>query len=287
MVGRAAGHDAHLADVLDLLPGEGDVIQDDLSLPDAGGDGLAQGLGLLVDLLHHKVLIAALFRRVNVPLDALGLLLDGVQLLVVEGNGLPGEDGDLPVLQAVDVPGVGEDGGHIAGDEVLPLAHANDKGAILAHGEQLFRAVRAEDAQGIAAFYPGNDLLDGLQHIPCIVIFQQLGHHLGVRIRGELHPPAHQTVFQLQVVFDDAVVHHHELAPIADLRVGVYIAGGAVGGPPGVANAHCAGQAFASLQNALQHAQAPFGLDHMQAGTVVYRHTGGVIPPVLQLLQAV
>ena len=83
MVGRAAGHDAHLADVLDLLPGESDVVQDDLSLSDAGGDGLAQGLGLLVDLLHHEVLIAALFRRVNVPLDALGLLLAGGELLVV------------------------------------------------------------------------------------------------------------------------------------------------------------------------------------------------------------
>ena len=86
-------------------------------------------------------------------------------------------------------------GGTSLGDEILPVPHADNQGAVLAHGEQLFRAIRAEDTQGIAALYPGDHLLDGLQHIPCIVIFQQLGHHLGVRIRGELHSPTHQRFF--------------------------------------------------------------------------------------------
>ena len=61
-------------------------------------------------------------------------------------------------------------------------------------------------------------------------------------------------IFQVQIVFDDAVVHHGEQSPVADLGVGVHITGRAVGSPPGVADAHGAGQLFAALEDAVQHA---------------------------------
>ena len=61
-------------------------------------------------------------------------------------------------------------------------------------------------------------------------------------------------VFQVQIVFDDAVVHHGEQAPVADLGVGVDVGRGPMGGPPGVADAHRAGQLFAALEDAVQHA---------------------------------
>ena len=60
-------------------------------------------------------------------------------------------------------------------------------------------------------------------------------------------------VFQVQIVFDDAVVHHGEQSPVADLGVGVHIRRRAVGGPPGVADAHGARQLFAALEDAVQH----------------------------------
>ena len=54
-----------------------------------------------------------------------------------------------------------------------------------------------------------------------------------------------------------------------------------------MADAHGAGQLFAALEDAVQHAQAPLGLHHVDAGVVVHRHARGVIAAVLQLLQAI
>ena len=61
-------------------------------------------------------------------------------------------------------------------------------------------------------------------------------------------------VFQVQVVFDDAVVHHSEQAPVADLGMGIDVGRGPMGGPPGVTDAHGTGQLFAALEDAVQHA---------------------------------
>ena len=52
---------------LDILRRQMHVVQHHPAVPDAGGDGLADGLGLLEDLLEHEVGIAPLFRRGNVP----------------------------------------------------------------------------------------------------------------------------------------------------------------------------------------------------------------------------
>ena len=197
MVGGAASHDEHLAQILDLFFRQGDVVQHDFPIPDAGGDGLPKSLGLLADFLHHEVLVAALFRRGDVPLDALRLLLDGLQLLVVEVDGVPGEDGNLLILQPVDVPGAGEDGRDIRSDIVLPFPDADDEGAILPHGEDAVRAVGADDTQRVAALHLGDDLLDSFQHVAFVVVFQHLSHNFRVGVRDELHAPADEVVFQV------------------------------------------------------------------------------------------
>ena len=287
MVRGAAGHDKHLAQILDLLLCQGDVVQHDFPAPDTGGDGLPKSLGLLADFLHHEVLVAALFRRGDIPLDALRFLLDGLQLLVVEVDGVPGENGNLLVLQPVDVPGAGEDGRHVAGDIVLPFPDADDQGAVLPHGENAVRAVGADDAQRVAALHLGDDFLNGLQHVAFVVVFQHLGHHFRVGVGDELHAPADEMVFQVQVILDDAVVHHGEQATVADLGMGIDVGRGPMGGPPGVTDAHSAGQLFAALEDAVQHAQTPLGLYHVDAGVVVHCHARRVIAPVLQFLQAV
>ena len=190
MVGGAAGHKKHPADVLNVLPAQADIVQNHPALPDAGGDGLAQGLRLLADLLHHKVLIAGLLRGGRVPFHGLHRLFQGVQVAVEKADPLPFQHGDLPVVQPADLPGVAENGGHVRGDEVFPPAQAHDQRAVLAHGEDLLRAVRADDPQGVAALHPAKDPPDGFQHVPLIVVLQQLGHHLGVRVGGKGHAPA-------------------------------------------------------------------------------------------------
>ena len=69
--------------------------------------------------------------------------------------------------------------------------------------------------------------------------------------------------------------------------MGVNIVGLAVGGPAGVADAQVAGQISAVMGQILQHLQAALGLLHLQPCGAEHRHTGGVIAPVFQALQAV
>ena len=69
--GGAAGHQENLAEVLDILVGEGNLLQHHLPQVrvDAAPEGVDQGPGLLEDLLLHEVLVARLFRHGRAPGD--------------------------------------------------------------------------------------------------------------------------------------------------------------------------------------------------------------------------
>ena len=67
--------------------------------------------------------------------------------------------------------------------------------------------------------------------------FHQVRDDFGVGFGGEGVAFGLQAVLQLQVVFDDAVVHHHHVAVAIAMRMGVLFGGPAVGGPAGVPDA--------------------------------------------------
>ena len=69
---------------------------------------------------------------------------------------------------------------------------------------------------------------------------QQVDDDLGVGLRGEDIAFALEEVAQFLVVLDDAVVHHRH-AIMGEMRVGVGLAGLAVGRPAGVRDAQHAG----------------------------------------------
>ena len=89
---------------------------------------------------------------------------------------------------------------------------------------------------------------------------------------------------QFQVVFDDAVVHHRDVAyPVG---MGVGLGGAPVGGPAGVADAHLTREGVLPQQvfQLLQFAQAAAD---GQAVIADHRHPRRVIAPVLQPFQPV
>ena len=75
IIGRAAGRND---DFMDLGKIDVQVVQYNFPISDSRGDGRFHRPGLLHDLLEHEVVVAALFRRLDVPCDAAGLLGDGV-----------------------------------------------------------------------------------------------------------------------------------------------------------------------------------------------------------------
>ena len=65
IVGRSAGSDDDLMEMCQILLRQGEAVQHDLVILQAWCQSPLYGLGLFHDLLHHEVLIAALFRRRN------------------------------------------------------------------------------------------------------------------------------------------------------------------------------------------------------------------------------
>ena len=137
--------------MLEVLVGQGEVVQHDLAVLDARLDGGLEGVRLLHDLLEHEVLIAALLRRRDVPRDVGDLLLDRAAHRVVDRDPLRREVGDLALLQVDDVLRVRHEGRHVGAEEVLPHPDAQDQRRGVAGREQAAVLLRAQDAEGIGA----------------------------------------------------------------------------------------------------------------------------------------
>ena len=116
--------------------------------------------------------------------------------------------------------------------------------------------------------------------LPLVEVGDELGHHLGVRLRGEGDPLAHKEFLQLRVILNDAVVDHGDLPAAADLGVGVYVAGGAVGGPAGVSDPRDAVHRGAAAEHVRENLKPPLGLIDLQRLRLggVHRHAGAVVP---------
>ena len=288
MVAGAAGHNKDAADIPNFPVGHGQVAEHHPALLNTAGDGLGDGGGLLEDLLQHEVGIAALFRRVHVPVDIVPLLFHRAAALVIDADANRGHHGQLAVVHVHHVPGVPQQRCHVGGDEVLPLAVAQQQRRVLPGGNEPIRRVGAQDTQGIGTLHRRQHTGDGLEHVAAVPVVpvQQLGHHLRVRLGAEGIALFQQLLFQLRVVFDDAVVHHGEAAALADLRVGVGVVGLAVGGPAGMADADNAGHGLALVRQVGQRLQTALGLLHTQTVRTAHGHTGGVIAPVFQPAQS-
>ncbi len=128
--GGAAGGDGDLGGAADVVGGEVEVVEEDVAgvEGDAAEGGVADGAGLLVDLLGHEVLVAGFFGLDGVPGDALDVEGQGMALEVGEGDAFAGEHGELAVGEEVDVAGVVEDSGDVGGEEELAFADADDGG---------------------------------------------------------------------------------------------------------------------------------------------------------------
>jgi hypothetical protein len=85
---RGAARDDHdAAEVPDLVPGHPELLEEELVAADAVADRLLHGLRLLVDLLEHERLEAALLGALEIPVDLLrGRRLD---LLAVDETRTP------------------------------------------------------------------------------------------------------------------------------------------------------------------------------------------------------
>ena len=165
MVGRAAGNDEDAIHVFDIIRRHIQIVQHHPAVPDAGRDGLADSLGLFKDLLDHKVGVAALLRRRDIPVHRHTGLIHRHQLAVEHIDAVPGDDGDLSVVHIAHIPGIAQDGGDVGGQEISLLAIPQDQGAVLAGGNDGIGIIAAQNAEGVGALDPVQGTGNRVQHV--------------------------------------------------------------------------------------------------------------------------
>ena len=208
----------------------------------AVGDRLGDGVGLLVDLLEHERLVAALLGGLLVPVDARDLALDRRAVGLQERRRRRAHDDDLVVLDELHVARVGEEGGDRGGEELLAVAAADDQRALLARADERVGLVGAHRDERVVALELGVGGAHGLDEAAeRHVVGDEVGDDLGVGLRGEVRAHVAEAALEREVVLDDPVDDDVDAVGRVEVRVGVGLGDAAVRRPARVADAAVAG----------------------------------------------
>ena len=123
---------------------------------------------------------------------------------------------DHDVLRAL------EDGRHVAREEALPVADADDERDVHPRSDDPIRVIGMHDADGVRATNLTQREPDGLDEIAVVLRLDEVREDLGVGVGGEPMPAAASRL-DLGVVLDDPVVDEGQLAGAVDVRVGVRV----------------------------------------------------------------
>ena len=202
----------------------------------------AQGIGhaadLLVDLLEHVVGIVPLADILFGHFDCGDVVVGAVPLHRGKGKALPGQCGNLVVVEVNHITRVTDDGAHVAGKKVLSLADPQDERTAPASPDDEARQLGMDDGDPVGA----RDLTQRLAHrrhkgslgaLRCPVkgTADEMCQHLGVGLRLKLMALLLQLGAQRGVVLDDTVVNEGEFSRTVGVRMGVLTGDLAVGGP--------------------------------------------------------
>ncbi len=238
MVRGAAGHDhdpPRAAQHLVVELGEVDAV----GAGRAVGDRLGHCVRLLVDLLEHERLVAALLCLLGIPVDPLDRAVDGRAGGGEELDALGPDDDDLVVEDVLDVARVGEEGGDPGSEELLAVAAADDQRALLARADDHAGLVGGDGHEGVVAAQAVVGAADGLGQLAGLVELarDQVRHDLDVGLGGEVGAVGQELLLELHVVLHDPVDHDVHAVVGVEVRVRVLLGDAAVGGPARVADA--------------------------------------------------
>ena len=202
----------------------------------------AERLGLLVDLLEHEVLEAALLGGLGRPVHLGDRPLAGRARHVGDRDPRGPKVGDVALLEEDHAVRVGQDRRHVGGEERLALADPDDQGHVHAGPHQAMRLGAVHDRDGVGALGPGQGGPHRGREVAGVGLLDEVGEGLRVRLGGEGVAARLEAVAELAEVLDDPVVDHRDVAGAVDVRVGVEVVGPAVGRPPGVRQADPGGR---------------------------------------------
>ena len=262
------------------------VERDAVGTVDPAGDALAQRLGLLVDLLEHEMLVAALLGRLGRPVDGRHGALERDAGDVRHGDAPRSEIRDVAVLEEDDLVGVGQDRRDVGGEEALAVAEPDDERHVLAGADQAIALADVHDHDREGPLETAEGVADGIGEIAVVRLLDEMGDRLGVGLAGQDMAARLEPLAQIAEVLDDPVVDDRDLARAVTVGMGVEVVRSAVGGPSRV------GQADRGMRRPIgdrgleiDQLAGPL-LDEQVAGVVDERDAGRVVAAVLEPLQS-
>src|ERR1700730_7845460 len=231
------------------------------------------------------MVVAALFRHDGVPGDMLRRALDGPAVMIHYADALLGKHGDVAVGEEKDFARVLQQRGNVAGNKKFALADADHGRWSHTCRNDLVRVFRRHEHERVDAAQLFQRAAYGFFEWRGLgMLLHQVRDDFGVGFRDELVSLALQLLFELQIVFDNAVVHDNDLAGAVAMRVRVLFGRSAMGGPARVADSVGAlDRRF--LENFFEIAQFSRRPPHFQLGLVHHRDSRRVISAVFELAQ--
>ena len=207
-------------------------------MPHAVSDRLRDRRRLLVDLLEHERLVAALLRALVVPVELDGVVLDRFAGSVEEPRAVGRDRDDLAVPRELDGARLAQERRRVRAEEHLVLADADDERDLVPGPHEQPRVVSVDDDEGEVPLELGECLPDGLHEVAVVVALDQVRHGLRVGLGGERVALGGKALLQLAVVLDDPVEDDRDPRGIASgERMRVLLSDRAVGRPARVTEA--------------------------------------------------
>ena len=255
-------------------------------MADAVADRLGDGLGLLVDLLEHERLVAALLGALVVPVELDRIVLDLRAVDAGEDRALGRDRDDVAVVGELHLARLLQERGRVRGEEHLALADADHERRLVPRRDEDVGVVVVDDDEGEVPLELGERALDGLREIAVVVALDQVGNGLRVGLGAERVPIGEQALAQLPVVLDDPVQDDRQLRAVAaGQRVRVRLRDAAVGRPAGMAEPVGRLRAVRASR-LLQVLEIADGADVLEPAGFAQRDPGGVVAAIFEPFQA-
>jgi hypothetical protein len=285
VVRGAAGDDHDAAEILDLELRQPDAFEDELAPPSAVSDRLADRGGLLVDLLEHERLVAALLRDFVVPVDRLDLLVLHLAVLGEEARALGSDRDDLALVDQLHLPCLAQERGDSGREEHLTVTHPDDERTLPARTDEQVGMVVVDDDEREVAFELVVGGADCGDQVAGVVTLDEMRHDFRVGRRAERVSVSLERPLELAEVLDDAVQHHGDTAVVtARERMRVLLVDGAVRRPTRVAETVVRGRVIRA-GGGFEVAQVADRTDVVEPAVLAQRDPGRVVAAVLEPLE--
>ena len=246
----------------------------------------AERVRLLHYLLEHEVLVAALFRRLDRPVDMRRFLRDLASGGVVDRQRIRLHQRELAVFEVDHAARVAYQRRDVGGEVFRAGADSDYQRARAAHRDERIRELGADYPERVRALETRHGLHHGLFKIAVEVHFEQMRHDLGIGVAAEGIPLLRQLLAERGVVLDDAVVDDGEASVIGNVRVRVELRRSAVGRPARMPDAADAAYLFAVVRQGAEVLK-PSGCAGGFYSVIVYdREARGVVAPVFEPFQS-